>query len=93
MWGGKTLPKDLVTCKDTQEAHRNTLHHLDSLEFIEFELGTKGWRGEHCPEKWREREDNGGRCSPEKEGKHEHWRLPERSPPVREGSPESRRRR
>jgi hypothetical protein len=39
----------------------------------------------------REREDSGGRCSPEKEGKHEHWRSLERSPPVREGSPESRR--
>jgi hypothetical protein len=26
MWGGKTLPKELVTCKDTQEAHRNTCY-------------------------------------------------------------------
>jgi hypothetical protein len=39
MWGGKTLLKELGTCKDTQEAHRNTLHHLDSLEFTEFGIG------------------------------------------------------
>jgi hypothetical protein len=33
IWGGKTLPKELGTCKDVQGTHRNTYDHLVSLEF------------------------------------------------------------
>jgi hypothetical protein len=33
IWGGKTLPKELGTCKDVQGTQRNTYDHLISLEF------------------------------------------------------------
>jgi hypothetical protein len=57
MWGGKTLPKELGTCKYTQEAHRNTLHHLDSLEFTEFGIGhKKGGKGELTAQRNGERD-------------------------------------
>jgi hypothetical protein len=50
-------------------------------------LGTKGWRGEHCPEKWRERgkRDAWGKqgCSPE-EGGDKHL-VAGGSPPGRGG--------
>jgi hypothetical protein len=48
---------ELVTCKDTQEAHRNTLHDLDSLEFTEFWIwAQKGGIGELTAQRDGERE-------------------------------------
>jgi hypothetical protein len=67
MWGGKTLPKELVTCKDTQEAHRDTSYQKDSQEFTRIGKwhlrGGRVFTAQRNGE--REREDRGGRCSPE----------------------------
>jgi hypothetical protein len=61
--GCETLPKELRTYKNVQGTQRNTFDHLVSLEFTGIDRdwiwAQKGWRGEHCSAKWRER---GKRC-------------------------------
>jgi hypothetical protein len=37
VFGGKTLPKELGTCKDVQGTHRNTNGHMVSLDFTEIQ--------------------------------------------------------
>jgi hypothetical protein len=41
IWGGKTLPKELGTCKDTKGTQRNTYDHLVSLELTGNWIGHK----------------------------------------------------
>jgi hypothetical protein len=78
IWGGKTLPKELGTCKDTQEAHRNTYDHLVSLEFTGILNGHKGVEEGASLVAWAQREG----------GKEREKRIHTREGSTSTGSPE-----
>jgi hypothetical protein len=58
IWGGKTLPKELGTCRDVQGTQRNTNDYLVSLEFTGILNGHKGV--EVISLSWTERRERGG---------------------------------